>query len=289
MFGVCLIDKPQDFTSHDIIAILRGRFKTKRIGHAGTLDPLATGLLVVAVGPATRFLQYLPLEPKVYVATVRFGATTTSFDGEGDITSEAEVPGDLDVRLQLAIPQFLGLIDQLPPMFSAVKVKGKALYTYAREGLDVDRATRRIHIARIDVISIESDEAVLEVECSGGTYIRTLADDLGKAVGCGAYLSGLVRTQVGKFLLEDAKQVREAELTDLIPLREALAPMPMRELSQVELMRVRNGGSVANTDIEANFAGLLDDRGNVLSVASVHGNVLRPECVIPAEAFDDAV
>lgn len=290
MFGIILINKPLKMTSHDVVAILRKRFNTKRIGHSGTLDPMATGLLVIAVGPATRFLQYLPLEPKVYRAVLEFGKTTTSFDQEGDVTSESDVPADLEAKLTAAIPQFLGTQEQMPPMFSAVKVNGQPLYKSARAGVEVERKSREIHIGRIDLISVEGNFATIEVECSGGTYVRTLAHDIGQAVGCGAYLAGLERTRVGEFVVDGASDPKEAELSELIPLSEALQPMITRQLTEMELYRVRNGNPVANTDIEHDeLVMLTDPKGNVVSVGYVDGNLIQPECVLPTEAFDAAI
>lgn len=290
MFGIVLIDKPLEFTSHDVVGKLRRKFNTKRIGHAGTLDPLATGLLVVAVGPATRFLQYLYLEPKVYRAVVRFGVTTDSYDAEGDILSEKPVPSDLAAQLEEVIPTFLGLQEQVPPMYSAVKVKGQPLYKYARQGVEVERKARTIHIERMDVLSMGEATVELEIECSGGTYVRTIAHDLGERIGCGAYLQSLVRTQIGGFHLDNAFSLDDVTLNDLIPLKKALYPMKIRLLSDLETMRVRNGGSVANLiDATDEFVALAEPSGEIISVAAVHGNVLQPECVIPTEALNEAL
>lgn len=290
MFGIVLIDKPLEFSSHDVVAKLRRRFNTKRIGHAGTLDPMATGLLVIAVGPATRFLQYLPLEPKVYRAVIRFGIETDSYDSEGDVVAEKPVPIDLAAQVREVIPTFLGLQDQLPPMYSAVKVKGQPLYKYAREGIEIERKSRTIHIERMDVLAIGETTIEVEIECSGGTYVRTIAHDLGQKIGCGAYLQSLVRTSIGRFDLENAKTIEEVSTDDLIPLKTALQPMKIRLLSDLETMRVRNGGSVANlSDVTDEFAALADPSGEVISVAAVQGNILQPECVIPIEAYHAAL
>ena len=290
MFGIVLIDKPLEFTSHDVVGKLRRKFNTKRIGHAGTLDPMATGLLVVAVGPATRFLQYLPLEPKVYRAVVRFGVSTDSYDSEGEIVREAPVPVDLQAQLSEIIPTMLGLQPQVPPMYSAVKVQGQPLYKYARQGIEMERKSRNIHIERMDVLSTTDATVELEIECSGGTYVRTIANDLGEKVGCGAYLQSLVRTQIGRFSLEGAKTLDEVTIEDLIPLKKALYPMPIRLLSDLETMRVRNGGSVVNLiDATDEFVALAEPSGEIISVAAVLGNVLQPECVIPTEALNAAL
>ena len=287
MFGIVLIDKPLEFTSHDVVGKLRRKFSTKRIGHAGTLDPMATGLLVIAVGPATRFLQYLPLEPKVYRAVVRFGVSTDSYDSEGEIVQEAPVPHDLQVQLKKIIPSMLGLQPQVPPMYSAVKVQGQPLYKYARQGIEMERKSRNIHIERMDVLATTDATVELEIECSGGTYVRTIANDLGEKVGCGAYLQSLVRTQIGRFSLDGAKTLDDVTADDLIPLKKALYPMPIRLLSDLETMRVRNGGSVANLiDATDEHVALAEPSGEIISVAAVLGNVLQPECVIPTEALN---
>jgi tRNA pseudouridine55 synthase len=285
LFGIILINKPLEMTSHDVVGILRKRFNTKRIGHAGTLDPMATGLLVLAVGPATRFLHYLPLEPKVYVAKIEFGKSTNSFDQEGEITEEHPVPDDLHDQLANVLPTMIGFQEQLPPMFSAVKVKGQPLYKYARMGEEIERKTRRIFISRLDVLETTHNTVTLEIECSGGTYVRTIAHDLGQKIGCGAYLAGLVRTKVGRFSVEGTSGPKDETLSPLITLREALAPMEERQLSELEYARVQNGGHIANSGSEAEFVTLISPNNEVVSVAAVDGNLLRPQCVIPIESL----
>lgn len=276
-------------TSHDVVAILRKRLNTRRIGHAGTLDPMASGLLVIAVGPATRFLQYLPLEPKVYRATVEFGKTTDSFDREGEITSENPVPADWQDRLPAAIESMLGFQDQLPPMFSAVKVNGQPLYKLARKGEEIERKTRRIFIKRMDILFISDHSVELEIECSGGTYVRTLAHELGEKIGCGAFLAALIRTKIGKFSVEDSAEPKAEVLAPLIPLREALIPMEERLLSEIEYSKVQNGGSIVNSGQEGEFVSLISPEGEVISVALVDGDFLRPQCVIPAESLHETL
>lgn len=288
MLGVLLIDKPIGLTSHDVVNRVRRALGTRRVGHAGTLDPLATGVLVVAVGPATRFLQYLPLEPKEYVAEVAFGRATTTFDAEGETTDEALVPDDLDARLNAALPSFLGLIEQTPPMYSAVKVKGQPLYKAARRGEDVERPTRRVHIATFETIASEGHGRTMRVVCSGGTYVRTLAHDLGAAIGVPAHLSGLRRTGVGRFREEATVPLEGVSAADLTSLEAALDPMPRIMLDPGEVRAVRDGRALRREDApEEQFAALCDARGRVVSIAHVEGNILRPECVIPAETMPD--
>jgi tRNA pseudouridine55 synthase len=288
MLGVLLVDKPQGLTSHDVVNQIRRRFGTRRVGHAGTLDPLATGLLVVAVGPATRFLQYLPLEPKVYEAEIAFGRASTTYDAEGELTEEREVPADLAGALAQILPRFTGLIEQMPPMFSAIKIKGQPLYKYARLGKEIERTARTVHIGRCDVSSVEGACVRVTVECSGGTYIRSLAHDLGEALGCGAYLASLRRTKVGKFGLKSATPLAQVDPSRLIPLAEALPPMPLFELDQAQSAHIMEGRAIQLPKIESDVTTgevrvALTREGQVFSIARLEGNALHPECVIPCE------
>ena len=305
MLGILLIDKPLGITSHDVVNTLRRKLGTKRVGHAGTLDPLGSGLLVVAVGPATRFLQYLPLEPKEYEGTITFGRSTTTYDAEGDIVSESPVPENLAQRLEELKPRFMGLIEQIPPMHSAVKVAGKPLYSYARRGQEVERTTRTIHISELD-LTVKGADVDFRLVCSGGTYVRTLANDLGAAVGCGAFLSRLRRTKVGRFALEPsihpsgvdgqesnhggAVALEDVSAENLISLRGALAPMQVLDLNDRQTIAIREGQQVTVSEsAQAGIVALADPQGQVFSVARLIGNLVQPECVIPSEAFDGSL
>lgn len=289
MLGVLLIDKPIGMTSHDVVNRVRRALGTRRVGHAGTLDPLATGVLVVAVGPATRFLQYLPLEPKEYVAEVAFGRSTTTYDAEGETLSEADVPPDLDERIAAALPSFLGLIKQTPPMYSAVKVGGQPLYKAARRGEEVERPSRQVHIGTFETIGSQGVERTMRIVCSGGTYVRTLAHDLGTAIGVPCHLSGLRRLAVGRFREVDTVPLEGVSAADLRPLGESLDPMPRLTMDPGEVRSVRDGRSLRREDAPATlFVALCDDLGRVVSVARVEGQVVRPECVIPWETMPDA-
>lgn len=207
MEGILVIDKPSGPTSHDIVDILRRTSGIKRIGHTGTLDPMATGVMVVLIGRATRVSRFLELEPKIYIAEATFGITTDTQDITGELLSESDAMPDEATLLGL-LPAFTGEILQVPPMVSAVKIGGKKLYKLARAGHEVERPARNVHIFRLELLeSFESEgrlKVVFEVECSGGTYVRTLIHDLGERAGCGAVLSALRRTQVGRFNLEHA-------------------------------------------------------------------------------------
>ncbi len=290
MLGIVLVDKPLGITSHDVVDRLRRRFKTRRIGHAGTLDPLGTGLLVAAVGPATRFLQYLSLEPKEYVVEIGFGRETNTYDAEGETVAELPVPDDLPAQIREVLPAFKGLITQLPPMYSAVKRDGKPLYFYARRGEEVARDPRTIHVEAFDIESIEGNIARARIVCSGGTYVRTLAQDLGQAVGCGAHLTSLTRTRAGRFTLEQAVSLDEVGPEHVLSLADALPPLPLVPLNAARVQAIREGQRIRVTPIpDAPTVGLLGPDGSVVGVARVMAGTLQPECVIPAEAIHDSI
>ena len=287
MLGILLVDKPTGCTSHDVVDAVRRRLQPRRVGHAGTLDPLASGLLVVAVGPATRFLQYLPLAPKVYVGEVTFGVETATMDAEGEAVAEQEPPADLESHIRNALPDFIGLIQQIPPMYSAIKKDGKPLYTYARAGQEVERKPRTVHIDSLDLVSLEGPVATVRVVCSGGTYVRSLANDLGRKVGCGAHLSALRREAVGRFRVDQALDLDSVAVEKLIPLKAALPPLPLVSLDADQTLRIREGRQVEVDGFDsAILVGLTDPKGAVLGIARTLGHALQPECVIPAEAVD---
>lgn len=283
MLGIILVNKPKGLTSHDVVHKARRALQTRRIGHAGTLDPLAEGLLVLAVGPATRFLQYLPLEPKVYSSVVKFGQETTTYDAEGEIVREAAVPDNLDSRLAEILPRYRGEIEQLPPMYSAVKKDGRPLYDYARKGEEVERKKRKIFIESLEIRPTgDPSTRRIEVTCSGGTYIRTLGHDLGQEVGCGGTIVQLLRTQVGRFSVKEAVEIESLPNAVPMTLKEALAPMPMLVLNDGQEAYIRDGRAIkVKQDIDSEFAGLLDAAGDVIALAKVKGKELHPECVIP--------
>ncbi len=206
--GIFNIDKPAGMTSHDVVAAIRKAGKERRVGHAGTLDPMATGVLLVAVGSATRVIEYLQDGVKVYEGVVRLGMTTTTYDVEGEVTSQA--PADAVAALthdtvEAALTPFRGEIDQVPPMYSALKREGRPLYELAREGVEVERAARRVEISALDLVAWNPPDATLRATVSKGTYIRSLAHDLGRALGVGGTLAALRRLAVGHFTIENAE------------------------------------------------------------------------------------
>jgi tRNA pseudouridine55 synthase len=245
--GVLLIDKPLGWTSHDALAKAKGLMRAEKGGHTGTLDPLATGLLPLCFGAATKFSQTSLDADKAYRATIRLGQRTSTADGEGDVIEQHEVDVDLST-LEAVLRQFTGEIDQLPPMHSALKHQGRALYEYARAGVEVERATRRVTIHHIDMVGWQSPSLVIDVHCSKGTYIRTLAEDIGTALGCGAHLAALRRTASGALRLDDALTIEAlAELDEaardarLLPVDALLAGWPEVRLAAEEAGRFLTG------------------------------------------------
>lgn len=209
MFGFINVNKPSGMTSHDVVGFLRRNLKIKKIGHTGTLDPMANGVLPIAVGDATRLIQYLS-DDKEYVATVKFGVSTDTYDKEGEIVSTSDkIVGQTE--LEEALNQFRGEILQKPPIYSALKKNGKKLYEYAREGKEVEIEARKVTIEKLDLLSLENNVAKLRVKCSKGTYIRSIAHDLGEVLGCGAHLIGLTRTIAGDFKIENSIELSTIE------------------------------------------------------------------------------
>ena len=210
MNGVIIIDKPKGKTSHDIVGILRKKFGTRRVGHTGTLDPLATGVLPVCIGNATRAADMLIESDKKYRATFLLGKRSDTLDIEGQITEENEVSvSEEDVRR--VVSEFIGEQDQIPPMYSAIKKDGKKLYDLAREGIEIEREPRRINIYSIDICDIALPAVTIDVHCSKGTYIRSLCDDIGTKLGCGAVMTELRRTYTAGFAIEDAYTIDELD------------------------------------------------------------------------------
>ena len=208
MNGILLVDKPQDFTSHDVVAKLRGILRERRIGHAGTLDPMATGLMTVFVGRATRAVEFAESHEKEYLAHLRPGVITDTQDITGTVLSRSDfIP--TKAELLAVLPEFTGEIIQIPPMYSAIKVGGKKLYELARRGIEVEREGRPVTIKALELLDETQDGFSLRVVCSKGTYIRTLCHDIGLRLGCGAALSALRRTRAGCFSVDDAFTLEE--------------------------------------------------------------------------------
>lgn len=275
MNGILLIDKPRDWTSSDVVAKLRGILHERRIGHSGTLDPMATGLLVVFVGRATRAVEFAESHDKRYLARLRLGIATDTQDITGSrIGGE---PREVSKQeLEETLESFRGDILQIPPMYSAIKVGGKKLYEIARRGGQVERKTREVHIASLRLLGREEGDYVLDVQCSKGTYIRTLCHDIGQKLGCGGCMSGLRRIQAGDFHLEDActlSQVQEAadrgEAESLLrPVDSLFCVYPALTVEAIGEQRLRCGGSAAVTAPDGSYR-IYGAKGDFLALGSV--------------------
>ncbi|HVW21205.1 MAG TPA: tRNA pseudouridine(55) synthase TruB [Opitutaceae bacterium] len=222
--GVLLVDKPTDHTSHDVVARLRGKLRTKRVGHAGTLDPMATGLLVILIGKATRLSQYLTGMDKEYEGTVELGKITNTQDAEGEVMETRPVPALTREQVQAVMRGFLGDQYQTPPMFSAVKIDGVPLYKMARKGEEVEREPRFIRVAGWELTAFALPRFDFRMQCSKGTYVRTLAHDLGEKLGCGGHLAALRRTATGAFRIEQALTMEQIEALTLPEIEKKLIP-----------------------------------------------------------------
>ena len=244
--GLVVVDKPAGWTSHDVVARMRRLAGTRRVGHAGTLDPMATGVLVVGVERGTRLLGHLALADKDYDATIRLGVTTTTDDAEGDVVAASDASAVTDEDLRSAMGRLTGDIQQVPSAVSAVKVDGERAYKRVRRGEDVQLAARPVHVARFEVLARRSDEVDVRVSCSTGTYVRALARDVGAALGVGAHLTALRRTRVGAFTVEEAKSLDElaADLA-VLPLAVAVADaFPRLDVSADDARRLGFGQRV---------------------------------------------
>ncbi|MBK8823504.1 MAG: tRNA pseudouridine(55) synthase TruB [Anaerolineales bacterium] len=250
--GALVVDKPVGMTSHDVVQAIRNGTGLRRAGHTGTLDPRASGVLVILVGPAVRLSEYVSASDKRYQAIIRLGGSTDTFDAEGLVTPTKNPVDVTEAQFEEALKTFIGEIEQTPPPYSAVKVQGRKAYEMAREGEEVDLAPRKITVHHLEVLEWAPPEVVIDVHCSSGTYVRSLANDLGVMLGSGAYLVGLRRTKSGRFSLRDSVPLRKLQESFtagnwyqyLIPAAEALGDWPAVELNPDEVEGVRHGHRV---------------------------------------------
>ena len=276
LFGFLNIYKPKGLTSHDVVARLRKITKVRQIGHTGTLDPFATGVLPICIGKATRLIEYLD-DDKEYLATVQFGKNTATYDLEGEITATFDKKvTEEDVKN--ALKDFEGEISQIPPIYSAIKVNGKKLYDYARQGQDIEIKPRKVTISKIELKEFDktSQSAKITVACSKGTYIRSIAYDLGAKLGCGGYLTALERTQAGKFQVNTA--IKLEDLTEVSQIVENLINpldmlnIPIHNLSENERERVSHGMSICNSDFPDSDIVILSYGGRIYAIGKVEQN-----------------
>ena len=274
--GIILVDKPADWTSHDVVAKLRGIRHERRVGHSGTLDPMATGLLTVFVGRATRAVQFAETHNKHYVASLRCGYSTDTQDTSGRVTAQTGII-PTEAELTDVLPEFTGEISQIPPMYSAIKVSGKKLYELARKGETVERKPRTVNISELSLVGHDGDDFVLSVSCSKGTYIRTLCNDIGERLGCLACMSALRRTNAGPYDVRDAHTLSEiAENPEryIIPVDSLFSEHPAIELSAAQTAKLKCG-NILNVSAKNGTYRVYGENGDFLVLANVSAGKLK--------------
>jgi tRNA pseudouridine55 synthase len=294
MNGLLLVDKPSGVTSHDVVDHVRRASGIRRVGHTGTLDPAATGLLILCVGPATRLSDFLVGMDKVYEGAMRFGIVTDSYDLDGKVVEERPVPDLSEAEIQAVFDQFTGEILQLPPMVSAVKVGGERLYKLARRGESVEREPRRVTVKELALLDYQPPDAMFRVRCTRGTYARTLCYDVGEMLGCGGTLASLRRTWVGHHSVEnaapmDALQTRDDVERRLLSADEAL-DLPRVTVRPASRRTVTSGGLLSADDflngwpVEHGWIQIKSDRGDLLALGEVVATPAGPR-VQPKRVF----
>jgi len=277
--GILILDKPIGCSSNQALQQVRKLYRARKAGHCGSLDPLATGILPICLGEATKFSSYLLGANKTYRATCRLGETTTTGDAEGEVVERSPVTVDV-TQIEQNLTQFVGEIEQVPPMYSALKHQGKRLYQLAREGIQVERKARRVTIYRLALLSCSGDSLSFDVSCSKGTYIRTLAEDIGVVLGCGAHLTALRRTAVDSFVEQDVITIEQLQLLEqknrdqlddlLLPVTRAVMQFPELTLDASTSIRISQGKRVQLGSFEAaGLCRLVTDEGRFIGLGEV--------------------
>lgn len=285
IFGFLNIHKEQGLTSHDVVAKVRRGLKIKKVGHAGTLDPMATGVLIVCIGGATRLSEYVMQSTKRYRARLKLGETTDTYDADGEVQITRDASHITRADVEAVLPKFQGDIQQIPPMYSAIKQGGRKLYDMARSGEVVEREPRAVRINALEIVDWSPPECTLDVTCSAGTYIRSLAYDLGEMLGVGAHLTGLIRSASGRFSLDDAISLDELLTADdwtrhLIPPQTALADWPTIHLSAEDADHITHGRPIQYINsMPQNPAFAYAPDGELIAIVQPDNGLLRPHKV----------
>lgn len=299
------MNKPAGITSRGVVDRIQRLVRPAKVGHAGTLDPLATGVLVVCIGPATRLISLVQDQPKQYHATFRLGWRSDTDDAEGILQETPDVAPIAADQLERLLPEFVGLIDQRPPSFSAVHVQGQRAYDLARQGATLDLAPRKVHVERLTLARYSWPDFELDIDCGSGTYVRSIGRDLGERLGCGAIMTALTRTRIGPFSLDqalDLEQLNVETLQDrLLPPLAATANLPRCEISPTEIDDIRHGRAIAQhatrsprpaqapgTSIESSMVALVSTTGELIAIATIdtEAETFRPTIVFPATPGD---
>jgi tRNA pseudouridine55 synthase len=274
--GLLLVDKPGGVTSHDVVDVVRRRLGTRKVGHAGTLDPMATGLLLIGVGRATRLLRFLGELPKIYEGMLRLGVETSTLDADGDVVRETPVDVE-EPELREAMRTLVGESLQRPPAYSAVKVGGRKLYEAAREGERLEAEPRPIRVDAFELLSLELPDATFRVTCSGGTYVRVLAADVGAALSCGAHLVALRRTAIGPYAVDDA--VAPDDAGEPLPIDAAVGHLPRLDLDVEEALAASHGRPLGPAGLSGPY-GVFGPNGRLIGVYEDEGPRARPQVIL---------
>jgi tRNA pseudouridine55 synthase len=285
MHGVFIIDKPEGVTSHDIVQRLRKMFNTSKVGHLGTLDPMATGVLPICIGKATRIGQYLPNSPKEYIGEIRFGFATTTYDREGSPTTEDAPLNATRAEIEQTMRRLTGDIDQVAPSYSAKKYGGIPAHRFARLGRPVEIAAVRVKVSEFSITKLEGSRMEFRAVCSPGTYVRSLAHDLGKMLGCGAHLTALRRTRSGDFLETGAVGMGRLSGADLIPIDRLLESWARIDVAGLEEIRVLHGNPI-RAAVTTPFARIFNKKGEFIAIASVEKDLVSPRLVLTSITSD---
>ena len=281
MNGIILVDKPCGWTSHDVVGKLRGILHERRIGHSGTLDPMATGLLVVFAGRATRAVEFAEADSKEYIAGLRLGVSTDTQDTTGNVLNTCEALPSKD-ELIAAANGFLGEISQIPPMYSAIKMNGKKLYELARRGEIVERSPRKVTISKLELVGEDKSDYILDIHCSKGTYIRTLCSDIGDKLGCGGCMSSLRRVKAGVFSITQAHTMEQIQAAAdsggldgiIIPVDTLFTDKPKLTVNEFEEKKLRNGNTIKTKSADGTYR-VYSESGEFLLLAEVKDNLLK--------------
>jgi len=274
--GLLLVDKPIGVTSHDVVDMVRRALGTRKVGHAGTLDPMASGLLILGIGRATRLLRFLGDLPKTYEGTARLGVETTTLDADGEVTSERSVTVSAD-DVRVAMASLVGGSMQRPPAYSAVKVGGRKLYEAARKGERLEASPRPIRVDAFELVTMRTADVDFRIVCSGGTYVRVLLADVGSALGCGAHLTALRRTAIGPFSATDGVDPRTPG--DPLPLERAVDHLPRLDLGGEEAVAAGHGRVLGPAGIAGPYTVFGPD-GRLIGIYADHGPSARPEMIV---------
>ena len=272
--GILLIDKEVNYSSFQAINKAKRLIKADKVGHSGTLDPFATGLLVVTVNKATKVNQFIETQDKEYIATLKLGVKTSTLDLEGEVLATKEVPSLNEELIINTLNKFKGKIKQIPPMFSALKVNGQKLYDLARQGIEIERKEREVEIFNIELISFNEDEIKFKVHCSKGTYIRTLGESISEELNTYGHLIQLRRTRVGNFKVEDAYKLDELDNFKLFPIQDALTHYPKIQLNDDEITKIKNGLKFKFNTNE-NEVLIIDKNDEPIAIYEKDGNIYR--------------